>query len=166
MSRARIWTARFLCCSLRVSQGQVSSRRRSKRLRFFSRTGALLGGRENSDLAGEGSEAAEESIDDSSCVQQVFQRAEGCCRSWRREGLYGRGEVGPIGGNQRFTAIRQDQYEKEPTSPVHRPENVERFAFERMPRSDNGDLFRKVLMMGSVSCIPLMRSITISCSRW
>ena len=38
---------------------------------------------------------------------------------------------------------------------MHRPENVERLAFERMPRSDNGDLFRKVLMMGSVSCVPL-----------
>ena len=37
---------------------------------------------------------------------------------------------------------------------MHRPENVERLAFERMPRSDNGDLFRKVLMMGSVSCVP------------
>jgi hypothetical protein len=34
---------------------------------------------------------------------------------------------------------------------MHRPENVERLAFERMPRSDNGDLLGKVLMMGSVS---------------
>ena len=152
--------ARFLCSSLRVSQGQVSSRRRSKRLRFCSRTGALLGGCGISVLAGDRSEAAEESIDDSSCVQQVFQRAKGCCRSGRREGLYGRGEVGPIGRNQRFTAIRQDQHEKEPTFPVHRPENLERLAFEGMPRSDNGDLFRKVLMMGSVSCVPWIESIT------
>jgi hypothetical protein len=37
---------------------------------------------------------------------------------------------------------------------MHRPENVERLTFERMSRSDNGDLFRKVLMMGSVSYIP------------
>ena len=38
---------------------------------------------------------------------------------------------------------------------MHRPENVERLAFERMPRSDDGDLFGKVLMMGSVSYVPL-----------
>jgi len=49
---------------------------------------------------------------------------------------------------------------------MHRPENVERLAFERMLRSDNGDLFGKVLMMGSVSYVPWMRSITISCSGW
>jgi hypothetical protein len=109
-------------------------------------------------LASNRSEAGEESIDDSSCVQQVFQRAHG--RGCRREGLYGRGEVGPIGRNQRFTAIRQDQYEKELTFPMHRPENVERLAFKRMPKSDNGDLFRKVLMMGSVSCVPLIESTT------
>jgi hypothetical protein len=100
-------------------------------------------------------------------VQQVFQRAKGCGRACRREDLYGRGEVGPIGGNQRFTAIGQDQDEKELTLPMHRPENVERLAFERMPRSDNGDLFRKVLMMGSVSCVPLTMFSTICCwRRW
>ena len=37
---------------------------------------------------------------------------------------------------------------------MHRPENVEWLAFERMPRSHNGDLFGKVLMMGSVSYVP------------
>ena len=111
-------------------------------------------------LAGCRCDAVEESIDDRSCVQQVFQRAKGRGRGCRREGLYGRGEVGPIGGNQRFTAIGQDQDEKELTLPMHRPENVERLAFERMPRSDNGDLFRKVLMMGSVSCVPSIESTT------
>jgi hypothetical protein len=39
---------------------------------------------------------------------------------------------------------------------MHRPENTERLAFERMPRSDNADLFGKVLMMGSVSYVPLI----------
>ena len=38
---------------------------------------------------------------------------------------------------------------------MHRPENVERLAFERMLKSDNGDLFGKVLMMGSVSYVTL-----------
>ena len=50
---------------------------------------------------------------------------------------------------------------------MHRPENVERLAFERMLRSDNGDLFGKVLMMGSVSYVPLTRFSTLYCwTRW
>jgi hypothetical protein len=61
------------------------------------------------------------------------------------------GQIGPIGRNQRFTAIGQDQNEKQPTFTVHRPENVERFAFERMASANNSYLLREVLMMGSVS---------------
>jgi hypothetical protein len=34
---------------------------------------------------------------------------------------------------------------------MHRPENVERSAFERMARADNRDLFGEVLITGSVS---------------
>ena len=34
---------------------------------------------------------------------------------------------------------------------MHRPENVERSAFERMARADNSDLFGEVLITGSVS---------------
>ena len=66
-------------------------------------------------------------------------------------GLCGRGQIGPVGRNQRFTAIGQDQNEKQPTFPMHRPENVERLAFERMASADNSDLLGEVLMMGSVS---------------
>ena len=116
----------------------------------MSRKGALLRGRGIAVLAGDGSEAAEESIDDSPCVQQVFERAE-CGRGRCREELCGRGQVGPVGRNQRFTAIGQDQNEKQPTFPMHRPENVERLAFERMASADNRDLFGEVLMIGSVS---------------
>jgi hypothetical protein len=83
-------------------------------------------------------------------MQQVFQRAE-CCRGWPTDELCGRGQVGPISRNQRFTAVGQDQDEKEPTFPMHRPENVERSAFEGMADADNGDLLGEVLMMSSVS---------------
>jgi hypothetical protein len=48
---------------------------------------------------------------------------------------------------------------------MHRPENVERLAFEGMPRSDDGDLFGKVLMMGSVSYVPSGPWITRNFSR-
>jgi len=66
-------------------------------------------------------------------------------------GLCGRSQVGPISRNQRFAAIGQDQDEKETTFAVHRPENVERAAFERMANTDNSDRLGKMLMMGSVS---------------
>ena len=74
----------------------------------MSRKGTLLRGR--AVLAGDGSEAAEESIDDSPCMQQVFERAE-CGRGRCRGRLYRvcvRGEIGPVGRNQRFTAIGQN----------------------------------------------------------
>jgi len=48
---------------------------------------------------------------------------------------------------------------------MHRPENVERLAFQRMLRSDNGDLFGKVLMMGSVSYVPSIACSIICYSR-
>jgi hypothetical protein len=43
---------------------------------------------------------------------------------------------------------------------MHRPEHVERSAFERMARADNSYLLRKVLMMGSMSWVPSIESIT------
>ena len=140
--------ARFLCSSSRLSQGAVSSRSRSNRFRFLFRKVALLRFRGVSVLRADGREAAEESIDDSSRVKQVFQRAEGGCGRCR---LSWRGQIGPIGRNQRFTAIGQNQNEEQATFAIHRSENAERFAFERMARTENGYSFRQVLMTGSVS---------------
>jgi hypothetical protein len=37
---------------------------------------------------------------------------------------------------------------------MRHPEKVEGSAFERMASTDNGDLLREVLMMGSVSWLP------------
>jgi hypothetical protein len=115
-------------------------------------------------LAGSWSEAAEESVDHGAGVKQVFERAEGRRRECR-EGLCRRGQIGPIGRNQRFTAVRQDEHEQPSTFAVQRPQKVERLAFERMARTDDRDLFREVLMMGSVSWFPLIRFHTRTCSR-
>jgi hypothetical protein len=114
------------------------------------RTGALLRLRGISILAGDGREAAEESIDDGPCMKQVFERAErgrGRCR----ECLCGCGQIGPIGRNQRFTAIGQNEKEKQSTFALRCCENFKRFAFERMARTDHPHCFREVLMTGSVS---------------
>jgi hypothetical protein len=101
-------------------------------------------------LAGSWSEAAEESVDHGAGVKQVFKRAEGRRRECR-EGLCRRGQIGPIGRNQRFTAVRQNEHEQPPAFAVQGPQKVERLAFERMAGTHNGDLLREVLMMGSVS---------------
>src|SRR6266513_5593552 len=45
---------------------------------------------------------------------------------------------------------------------MHRPNNSERFAFERMARTNNRDSLRKVLMIGSVSYVPYSRDC-LSC---
>ena len=128
----------------------MSSIKRSKRFRFFSRKGALLRGRGVVVLASSWSEAAEESVDHGACVKQVFERAQGHRRRYR-EGLCRGGQIGPIARDQRFTAVRQDEQKKPLTFAMHRPENSKRLIFERMAGTDNGDLLREVLMMGSVS---------------
>ena len=106
MSRARISIATILCSSRSVSQGYVSSRRRSNRFRFFSCNGALL----SRVLVCYYSEAAEESVYDSACLKQVPNRTEkvvGVRLRWRirRESL----EVGPLLGYECTTSLGQSQ---------------------------------------------------------
>src|SRR5260370_41382478 len=67
MSRARISIATILSSSCSVSQGYVSSRRRSNRFRFFSCKGTLL----SRVLVCYYSEAAEVSVYDSAGVKHV-----------------------------------------------------------------------------------------------
>src|SRR5262245_40234665 len=91
----------------------------------------------------------------------MLKRAEGgrhrCC-----ERVCGRDEIGPISRNQRLTAIRQDQNKQEPTFLMHRPEHVERLAFEGMASTDDDDLLWEVLMTRSVSWVPSIRCGTTS----
>ena len=69
--------------------------------------------------------------------------------------LLRRVKVSPVRSDQRLTAVGQDQNEMQPTFTMCRPKNVERLAFERMAGTNDGDVLRKVLMMGSVSWFPL-----------
>jgi hypothetical protein len=96
-------------------------------------------------------------------VKQVFERAEGRRRECR-EGLCRRGQIGPIGRNQRLTAVRQDEHEQPSPFAAQGPQKVQRLAFERMARTNDGDLLRKVLMMGIVSWFPSTRSPTSGCA--
>ena len=141
--------ARSCCSACRASQGQLSSRSRSKRLGWFSCKGALLLSR----LACNGRNAVEESVCDDSSVKQVLygtQRGSGLHRKSLSRPSY-RDKVCPVGGDHRFTAIGQDQDEIQSPSAMHRPKKLKRPSLKRMTRADDHDSLGKVLMMGSVS---------------
>ncbi len=125
---------------------------------MFSCNGALLRSRGVPVLALQCSEAAEESVYDGTRVKQVFQRAEGCGRLCRANllRLCRRGKICPVHRDQRFTAIGQNQNEMQSTFAMDRSQNVERPAVEWMASTDDGHSLWKVLMMGSVSCFPLI----------
>ena len=77
------------------------------------------------------------------------------------------GQIGPIGRDQRLTAIGQDQNEMQSTLTMRPLHNVQGSAIEGMTSTDNGDLLRKVLLMGSVSWLPLTRyGITSYWKKW
>ena len=123
---------------------------------MFSCNAALLRSRGVPVLALQRNEAAEESVYDGTRVKQVFHRAEGCGRLCRVNllSLCRRRKICPVHRNQRFTAIGQNQNEMQSTLTMHRSQNVERPALERMASTDDGHSFRKVLLMGSVSWLP------------
>jgi len=152
MRRARIPITRSFFSSCRVSHGLVSSSRRSKRVGYFSRNGALLPCRGVPGLARRCNDAAEESVNDGACVKQILQGAERCRRLWRKRflRLCCRPQVSPVRRDHGLAAIGQDQNQHQSAFSVCRPKNVERFTFKRMPRADNCNSLGKVLMMGSV----------------
>ena len=150
MRRARISITRSFFSSCRVSHGLVSSRRRSKRVGYFSRNGALLPCRGVPGLARRCNDAAEESVNDGACVKQILQGAERFRRLCRKRflRLCFRGQVSPIRRDHGLAAIGQDQHQS--AISVCRPKDAERFTFKRMPSADNCNSLGKVLMMGSV----------------
>jgi hypothetical protein len=102
---------------------------------------------------------AEESVDQGSRVEQVGERAEER-RSGRwlanRHGSPSR-QIGPVGGDQRARAVRQDQDQLQPTPSLEPAENFEHLAFKRMMGPNDRDPSRH-LDVGSVSCLPSTRS--------
>ena len=156
--------AAVLCSSWSVSQGDVSWRRRSKRVRFLCNV-ALLAGRGFCVLAVECSEAAEESVYDGACLKQVCERAQGGhgLSGGSLFRLCGNGEISPLHRDHGLAAIRQDQDEIHSTFAADRLPNDERLALKGMTSAGYGDSFRNVLMMGSVSWFPSTTLTMSSC---
>ena len=73
------------------------------------------------------SEAAEESIYNRTGVKQSFQRVKRCglFRSDSTKRLHGGRNVGPVGRDERFTAVGQNQKEIQSTVPMDGPKNSE-----------------------------------------
>ena len=152
MSRARISITRCFLSSCSVSHGLVSSRRRSKRVGYFSGNGALLPCRGVAGLARRRNDAAKQSVNEGVCVKQILQGAERFRRLCRKIflRLCCRGQVSPVRRDHGLAAIGQDQNQHQSAFSVRRPKDVERFTFKRMPSADNCNSLGKVLMMGSV----------------
>jgi len=101
--------------------------------------------------------AAQESIGQAAKTQEVIQRAD------QRRGLRKAGrsfEVGPVGGNQRLTSVRQKEHELQTAGHVGLPEDLQRLSFEGVMGTGDGHPFREVLMMGSVSWCPSTTGVT------
>ena len=99
----------------------------------------------------------QESIDKVAEPQEVFARADEL-RNLRCAG--GTLKVGPVSGDQRFTAIRQNEHEVQASRHAHFSKDLQRLPFEWVMRTRDDDAFREVLMVGSVSWCPSTTSIT------
>ena len=87
---------------------------------------------------------------------KVFDRADEQRTLWDGSRL----EVGPLGGDQRLTAVRQYEHELQAGGHPCLPQDVQRLSEERVMRTRDGHTSGTLLMMGSVWWFPLTGSIT------
>jgi hypothetical protein len=99
-----------------------------------------------------------ECIDEAAKTQQVIQRSDEV--RWRL--AVSSVEVCPLGGNQRLTAARQYDHKLQAAGHAGLPKDLQRLPMEWMMRTRDGHTFGKVLMVGSVSWFPSIRSIMAS----
>jgi hypothetical protein len=98
--------------------------------------------------------AAQKSIDEIAKTQEVIQRADEH-RSLCRAG--GSLEVCPVGGDQRFTAVGQNEHELQAARHAGLPQDLQRLSLEGVMRTRDGHAFGEVLMVGSVWWFPLTK---------
>ena len=103
---------------------------------------------------------AQESIGQAAKAQEVIQRADQL-RILRRAGRTV--EIGPLGGDQRLAAVRQDEHELQAGRHACLSEDVQALSLEGMMRTRDGDAFGKLVMMGSVSWCPSITCSILCC---
>ena len=99
----------------------------------------------------------QQTVDYGAQLHQVCDRPQPGCRGrqsgcrFRRRGLSPIAEIGPVGGNQDWIGVRRCEKEMQPTVSFLPTENSELLAFKRVERSNDDDLFRCRLVVGSLS---------------
>jgi len=101
--------------------------------------------------------ATQESIDQTAKTQEVIEGGQKLRSLWCAGRMF---EVGPIRGDQRFATVRQNENELQSGWHACLSEDLQRLSLERVMRTRDGYAFGQVLMMGSVSCVPSIESIT------
>jgi hypothetical protein len=109
--------------------------------------------------------ATQQSIHDGACMQQIREQSEAVTGQLSWCGALRSVKIRPFGGNERSTAVGQDQEQLRTTLPMNAPVYGEALTFEGMMRSSDGDAWRKILVMGSVSGFPSIRFHTPAFSR-
>ena len=95
--------------------------------------------------------AAQESIGKAAKAEQVIERAGEQRSLWRAGGSL---EIRPVGGDQRLTAVWQDEHELQAGGHADLPKDLQRLSMERMMRTRDGHAFGEELMLGSVWWFP------------
>jgi len=98
--------------------------------------------------------AAQESIGKTAKTEQVIERADEKRSLWRAGGSL---EIRPVGGDQRLTAVWQDEHELQAGGHAGLPQDLQRVSMERMMRTRDGHPFGEELMLGSVWWFPSTR---------
>jgi hypothetical protein len=105
---------------------------------------------------------AQESVDDLAKLEQITELTEGGCVvdiliTQRSIGV-SIAPVGPGGRNERSAAVRQDREHVQHAASLDAAHHRQRLPLERVPLADNGYLIWDIAEMGSLSCLPSMRS--------
>lgn len=103
--------------------------------------------------------AAQKSIDYLTQAQEVLERADELRNLYRRcaGGIL---IISPVSGNQRLTAVRQNEHELQAGRHARLAKDLQRLSLERVMRTRDGHAFGEVLTMGSVSWCPWRREST------
>jgi len=100
---------------------------------------------------------AQKGIDDGAKAQQIIQRADEFRSMWRVRGV---GEVGPVGGDQRLAAVRQNEDELQAGRHTGLPKDLQRLSLEWVMRTGDSHALGKVLIVGSLWWFPSIPSHT------
>jgi hypothetical protein len=100
-----------------------------------------------------GGAALQESINQGSKAKQVLERTS---ELWTAGKIYGGFEIRPSRWNERSAPIWQDQHKPQLALTIGVPQNFQRLTFKRVMGTNDGDVIRKVVEVGSVWWCPLI----------